>query len=97
MILGIGVDLTDIRRIEKVYERFEDHFIQRILTLAEKQNLAKPISPATLAKRFSAKEACAKALGVGMRQGVTFQTIEIGHHTSGQPFLHVHPTLLQKI
>jgi holo-[acyl-carrier protein] synthase len=76
MILGLGSDLVDIRRIEKVLARHGDRFIQRVFTpieVAKAERRATRID--TYAKRFAAKEACSKALGTGFRKGVFFRDI----------------------
>lgn len=86
MILGLGSDLVDIRRIEKVLARHGDRFIQRIFTPVEQ---AKAESRATridtYAKRFAAKEACSKALGTGFRNGVFFRDMGVVNLPSGRP------------
>ena len=70
MILGIGSDLIDIRRIEKTIERFGDRFLQRVFTDIERaRSDGRAGRAASYAKRFAAKEACAKALGTGLRRG----------------------------
>ena len=86
MILGLGSDLVDIRRIEKVLERHGDRFIQRIFTpveVAKAERRATRID--TYAKRFAAKEACAKALGTGFRHGVFFRDLGVVNLPSGRP------------
>lgn len=89
MIIGIGEDTCDIRRIERVLDRHGDRFIKRCFTPEERakavkrKGLREPAS--TLAKRFAAKEACAKALGTGMHQGVTFRSIGVTNAPSGAP------------
>ena len=86
MILGLGSDLVDIRRIEKVLERHGDRFIQRIFTPVEvgkAEGRATRID--TYAKRFAAKEACAKALGTGFRKGVFFRDLGVVNLPSGRP------------
>lgn len=92
MILGIGNDLTDIRRIEATLERFGARFIDRIYTAAEQAKAARRqalprVHASTLAKRFAAKEACAKALGTGLRQGVFWRDMGVVNLPSGQPTL----------
>ena len=90
MIIGIGSDLCDIRRIERAMERFGDRFLQRVFTTDERARAARrhPSSqPATYAKRFAAKEACAKALGTGFRSGVFLSDIGVANLPSGQPTL----------
>ena len=79
MILGIGNDLCDIRRIEKSLERFGDRFVQRIFTEVEqKRSEGRATRAASYAKRFAAKEACAKALGTGLRRGVFWMALTAG-------------------
>jgi holo-[acyl-carrier protein] synthase len=88
MILGLGSDLVDIRRIEKVLARHGDRFIQRIFTpveVAKAERRATRID--TYAKRFAAKEACAKALGTGFRHGVFFRDMGVVNLPSGRPTL----------
>ena len=90
MIIGTGSDLCDIRRIEQVMERFGDRFLQRVFTAAERARAARRhprIQPATYAKRFAAKEACAKALGTGFRLGVFHSDMGVVNLPSGQPTL----------
>ena len=88
MILGIGSDLTDIRRIERTLERFGARFITRIFTDLERaRSDRKPSPAASYAKRFAAKEACAKALGTGMRRGVFWKDMGVVNARSGQPTL----------
>ena len=71
MILGIGNDIIDIRRIEKAIERYGDRFLRRVFTDAERRKSdGRAQRAASYAKRFAAKEACAKALGTGLRKGV---------------------------
>ena len=86
MILGIGNDITDIRRIEKVIERHGERFLSRIFTDVERaraERRAKSVE--TYAKRFAAKEACAKALGTGFRAGVFFRDMGVVNLPSGRP------------
>src|SRR2546423_15163841 len=86
MILGIGSDITDIRRIEKVIERHGERFLARIFTDTERaraERRAKSVE--TYAKRFAAKEACAKALGTGMRAGVWWRDMGVVNLPSGRP------------
>jgi len=90
MILGIGNDLIDVRRVEKTIERYGERFIRRIFTPEEQALASKRAKPAaTYAKRFAAKEACAKALGTGMNRGVTFHDIGVVNLPSGQPALQL--------
>lgn len=88
MILGIGNDLCDIRRIEKSLERFGDRFVQRIFTeLEQKRSESRAGRAASYAKRFAAKEACAKALGTGLRRGVFWRDMGVINLRSGRPTL----------
>ena len=90
MILGIGNDLIDIRRIEKTLERFGDRFIQRVFTeteqrKAERRKGAGNSYAATFAKRYAAKEAASKALGTGFRDGVYWRDLGVVNLPSGKP------------
>ena len=86
MIVGIGSDLTDIRRIEATLERFGERFTHRVFTEAERRRAQRKTGAAsTYAKRFAAKEACAKALGTGMRRGVAWRDMGVVNMPSGQP------------
>ena len=88
MIIGIGSDLIDIRRIENSLERFGDRFIDRIFTETERRRSERRrLRAASYAKRFAAKEACAKALGTGMRAGVFWRDIGVVNDRSGRPTL----------
>jgi len=86
MIIGMGSDLTDIRRIEKVIGKHGERFLERIFTEAERaraERKAKRVE--TYAKRFAAKEACAKALGTGIRGGVWWRDMGVVNMPSGRP------------
>ncbi len=86
MIIGLGSDLCDARRIEKVLARHGDRFIERIFTPAERAKAERRANRIeTYAKRFAAKEACAKALGTGFRQGVFFRDMGVVNLPSGRP------------
>ena len=86
MIIGLGNDLCDIRRIEKSLERFGERFIQRVFTEVEqKRSEGRATRAASYAKRFAAKEACAKALGTGLRKGVFWRDMGVVNLRSGQP------------
>ena len=90
MILGIGNDLIDIRRIEKTIARFGERFIQRIYTeteqkKAERRKGAGNGYAATLAKRYAAKEAASKALGTGFRDGIYWRDLGVVNLPSGKP------------
>ncbi len=90
MILGLGSDIVDIRRIEAVIARHGERFIERVFTPVERAKAARraeKIRAATFAKRFAAKEAAAKALGTGFRDGVFFSDLGVVNLPSGQPTL----------
>ncbi len=87
MILGIGSDLADIRRIASTLERFGDRFTHRIFTEGERAKAARRADPApTYARRWAAKEACAKALGVGIA-GLAWTDMEVANDAAGKPGL----------
>ena len=86
MILGLGSDLSDIRRVQASLDRFGDRFKQRVFTELERtRSDRKADAAASYAKRFAAKEACAKALGTGMRRGVFWRDMGVVNMRSGQP------------
>ena len=90
MIIGIGSDLIDITRVAKVIERHGDRFLDRIFTDAERARAARRANSekmvvATYAKRFAAKEACSKALGTGIRQGVWWRDMGVVNLPGGRP------------
>ncbi len=88
MILGIGSDLADIRRVAETLERFGERFTRRIFTEVERARAErKGIAAASYAKRFAAKEACSKALGTGIRHGVFWRDMGVVNLRSGQPTL----------
>ncbi len=88
MIIGLGSDLCDIRRIQESLDRFGDRFTHRIFTEVERaRSERKPDRAASYAKRFAAKEACAKALGTGLRQGVFWRDMGVVNMRSGRPTL----------
>lgn len=86
MIIGLGSDLIDIRRIEKTLDRFGPRFIDRIYTETEKKKSeGRRMRAASYAKRFAAKEACAKALGTGFRRGVFWRDMGVVNLRFGRP------------
>lgn len=90
MIIGLGSDLSDIRRIEKTLERHGERFTNRIFTELERtRSERKADRAASYAKRFAAKEACAKALGTGMRRGVFWRDMGVVNLRSGQPTMQL--------
>ncbi len=88
MIIGVGTDLCDIRRIERTLERFGRRFIERLFDETEQRKADRRSNPASsYAQGFAAKEACAKALGTGFRDGVFWRDMVVANHPSGQPYL----------
>ncbi|MEM1344585.1 MAG: holo-ACP synthase [Pseudomonadota bacterium] len=88
MIIGIGADLADIRRIEATLERFGERFTHRVFTEIERtKSERRRERAASYAKRWAAKEACAKALGTGLRMGVAWREMGVVNLPSGQPTL----------
>jgi holo-[acyl-carrier protein] synthase len=91
MIVGIGSDLCDIRRIERSLARFGERFTHRIFTDGERaRSDRKATRAASYARRFAAKEACSKALGTGMSHGVFWRDMEVVNLRSGQPTMRLH-------
>lgn len=101
MIIGIGNDLVDIRRIEAVINRFGARFEERCFTPEECMKAARREKGGTkahvLAKRFAAKEACAKALGTGFSNSVVMKDIGISEDESGRPYLTLKNGALEKL
>src|SRR5690349_23767528 len=86
MIIGLGSDLIDIRRVDKSIERFGERFLSRIFTAIEREKSDKRAQrAASYAKRFAAKEACSKALGTGMRRGVFWRDMGVVNLRGGKP------------
>ncbi|HEX2509374.1 MAG TPA: holo-ACP synthase [Microvirga sp.] len=98
MILGIGSDLCDIRRIERSLERFGDRFTHRVFTEGERARSDRRAARApSYARRFAAKEACAKALGTGLSRGVFWRDMEVVNLPSGKPTLRLTGGALAKL
>jgi holo-[acyl-carrier protein] synthase len=98
MILGVGSDLVDVRRIERVIERHGDRFILRIFTEAERAKAERRVTRIeTYAKRFAAKEACAKALGTGFRAGVFWRDMGVVNLPSGRPTMKLTGGALERL
>lgn len=100
MIIGVGTDMADIRRIEKSAERFGTAFYSRIYTDAERavcDSRAGRKRPSAYAMRFAAKEACSKALGTGLRQGVFWRDMEVANLPSGQPVMRLTGGALERL
>lgn len=98
MILGIGSDLTDIRRIEALIGRFGEKILRRLFTAAERERAEQRAGDARMgayAKRFAAKEAASKALGTGIAKGITFLDFEVCSLPGGQPVLKISGTAAQ--
>ena len=90
MIIGIGSDLIDIRRIEKTLERFGDRFVERCFTEIEKNKSdGRRWRAASYAKRYAAKEACSKALGTGFRKGVYWRDLGVVNLPGGKPTMEL--------
>ncbi len=90
MIIGLGSDLCDVRRIARTLERHGDRFLNRIFTPVERVKAERRANAAeTYAKRFAAKEACSKALGTGMRAGVFWRDMGVVNLPSGRPTMRL--------
>ncbi len=99
MIIGIGSDIIDIRRMQKTLERFGDRFTHRVYTELERARAERrPNQRAdTYAKRFAAKEACSKALGTGLKQGVFWRDMGVANLPSGQPTMKLTGGALRRL
>lgn len=98
MIIGIGSDLCDARRIAKTIERHGDRFLNRIFTPAERAKAERRANKVeTYAKRFAAKEACAKALGTGFRRGVFWRDMGVVNMPSGRPTMKLTGGALERL
>jgi holo-[acyl-carrier protein] synthase len=98
MILGIGSDLVDIRRIERTLERHGERFLARIFTDTERARADRRANRVeTYAKRFAAKEACAKALGTGLRRGVFWRDMGVANLPSGRPTIRLTGGALRRL
>ena len=102
MIIGIGSDIVDIRRVAKVIERHGDRFLDRIFTDAERAKAGhrsknQNMVVATYAKRFAAKEACSKALGTGIRHGVWWRDMGVINLPGGRPTLQLAGGALERL
>lgn len=90
MIIGLGNDIIDIRRVERTIERYGERFLTRVFTDVErKKSDGRALRAASYAKRFAAKEACAKALGTGFRKGVFWRDMGVVNLPSGRPTLEL--------
>ena len=91
MIYGNGIDIIDINRIRKVIDKYGNRFKKRCFSIAEiKRSENRLNSVESYAKRYAAKEACAKALGTGLARGVFWKDIEVENNQYGKPFIKLH-------
>ena len=98
MITGIGSDIVDIARVEQTIERFGERFLKRVFTDKERKKSDKRrLRVASYAKRFAAKEACAKALGTGFRNGVFWRDMGVVNLPSGKPTLELTGGALERL
>jgi holo-[acyl-carrier protein] synthase len=98
VIIGLGSDLSDIRRVQKSLDRFGERFTERVYTDVERaRSERKPDRAASYAKRFAAKEACAKALGTGIRAGVFWRDMGVINRPSGQPTMALTGGALERL
>ena len=98
MIIGIGVDLVDMRRIERLLQKYGARFTDKVFTQEEQAYANTSSHPIRVyANRFAAKEAAAKALGTGMRGGIGWKDIEVSRAPSGAPSLHFHGRASKKL
>jgi holo-[acyl-carrier protein] synthase len=98
MIIGLGSDLIDIRRIERVIEQFGDRFLDRIFTQTERLKCDRRANrAASYARRFAAKEACSKALGTGFRRGIFWRDLGVVNLPSGQPTMRLTGGALRRL
>ena len=95
MIIGNGIDIIDINRIRRVINKYGDRFKKRCFSISEIERSEKRLnSVESYAKRYAAKEACAKALGTGLARGVFWKDIEVINNKYGKPFIRLHNNAL---
>jgi holo-[acyl-carrier protein] synthase len=98
MIIGIGSDLVDIRRLQRMIERYGDRFLDRVFTAVERRKCdARANRAASYARRFAAKEACSKALGTGLRDGVFWRDLGVVNLPSGRPGMRLTGGALRRL
>jgi holo-[acyl-carrier protein] synthase len=98
VIIGLGSDMIDIRRVERTIERFGERFIERIFTPVERAKAERRRTRIeTYAKRFAAKEACAKALGTGLRRGVFWRDMGVVNLPGGRPTMQLTGGALKRL
>jgi holo-[acyl-carrier-protein] synthase len=91
MIFGNGIDIIDISRIRRAIDKYGNRFKKRCFSISEIERSEKKLnSVESYAKRYAAKEACAKALGTGLARGVFWKDIEVGNNSYGKPFIKLH-------
>lgn len=91
MVRGLGIDSIELSRVARVYAEYGERFLDRILTPAEREYVARWADPVPrIAGRFTVKEACMKALGTGWGAGVRWRDIEVARHPSGKPVIELH-------
>ena len=91
-VIGLGTDIVNINRIKKIYSKYGNQFLNKILTESEKKSekkLSRFKNVSTIAKRFAAKEAISKAIGYGFSNGIHFKDIEIYNDESGKPYANL--------
>jgi holo-[acyl-carrier protein] synthase len=102
-VIGLGMDIVNINRIKKIYSKYGNQFLNKILTESEKKSekkLSRFKNVSTIAKRFAAKEAILKAIGYGFSNGIHFKDIEIYNDESGKPYANLNgkaKTIVNKI
>jgi holo-[acyl-carrier protein] synthase len=98
MIIGLGSDIVDVRRIARVVDKYGERFLGRIFTPAERAKAERRARPMeTYAKRFAAKEACAKALGTGFRRGVFWRDLGVVNLAGGKPSMQLTGGALKRL
>jgi holo-[acyl-carrier protein] synthase len=98
MIIGIGTDIVEIARVQDSIERYGERFLQRVFTEQEREYCeTQTLRMLSYAARFAAKEACAKALGTGIREDVGFRAIEVRRSAQGKPFIALHGSLAERM
>lgn len=98
-VIGLGTDIVNINRVKKIYSKYGNQFLNKILTESEKK-LSRFKNVSTIAKRFAAKEAISKAIGYGFSNGIHFKDIEIYNDESGKPYANLNgkaKTIVNKI
>jgi holo-[acyl-carrier protein] synthase len=96
-LIGTGIDIVEIKQIERLLNRQREKFLERVFTEGEREYCTKKARPAIhLAARFAAKEAVAKALGTGFSQGIQMRDIEVVSSGSEQPHIHLHGAAAQR-